>query len=141
MAIGTVKFFDSAKGFGFIQPEEMHSAYEAADVFLGPSVWSEPFAFSHLEAGAAGLPIIASRRGGTPEFIDHLHNGILMEDPENPVELTDSVDYVLQNQARAKQMGGRARERVLGNHTWKIVADKVREKYMELIKRPAGSAP
>lgn len=55
----------------------------AFDIFLLPSL-TEAFGYVLLEAGFAGLPVIASRVGGIPEIIDDGRTGLLVpaRDPE-----------------------------------------------------------
>lgn len=51
---------------------------KAFDVFVLPSL-KEGFPYAILEAGLAGIPVIASRVGGIPEIIEHQTNGLLTE--------------------------------------------------------------
>jgi len=56
-------------------PGWVHDVYEAfanLDLLLVPSVWQEPNALVILEAFAAGVPVIAFRTGGIPEFLDQV---------------------------------------------------------------------
>lgn len=48
---------------GFVQPDDLTSEFEAADVFVLPSR-REPFGVVVMEAMAAGMPVIASTRVG-----------------------------------------------------------------------------
>ncbi len=50
---------------------------KAFDLFLMPSI-KEGFPYAILEAGLAGLPVIASRVGGIPEIIEHQTSGLLV---------------------------------------------------------------
>jgi len=56
--------------------QELVDMYHAADVFLLSSA-HEPFGIVLLEAWAAGLPIVSSRVGGVPSFVDDGVNGLL----------------------------------------------------------------
>lgn len=60
---------------GPYQPVE--EALSALDVFAFPSLW-EPFGLAALEAMSCGLPLVASRVGGLPEFIEHKYSGLLV---------------------------------------------------------------
>ena len=59
--------------------ERVAEALASIDVLVVPSIWPENAAFVIREAFAAGLPVVASRIGGTPEVVRHGINGLLFE--------------------------------------------------------------
>jgi glycosyltransferase involved in cell wall biosynthesis len=61
---------------GWIQ--DMRAVYARTRVLLGPSIWPEPFGRVFVEAGAGGIPSVASARGGIPEAVGD--GGLLVED-------------------------------------------------------------
>jgi len=50
---------------------------QAADCAVCPSVWAEAVGLVNPEALACGLPVVASRIGGIPEYIEDGRNGFL----------------------------------------------------------------
>jgi len=86
---------------GFI--DAGRSLLNAGDFFVFPSR-KEGLPFALLEAGMAGLPVIASNVGGLPEVIEHEKTGLLVP-PENSAALADAIDTLLSNKERAKQYG------------------------------------
>lgn len=64
-----------------------------AEVFVFPSL-HEPFGIVALEAWAAGLPVVAARVGGLPDFIVHERNGLLFN-PKDGTELTAQITRLL----------------------------------------------
>ncbi|HVS37513.1 MAG TPA: glycosyltransferase family 4 protein [Gemmataceae bacterium] len=50
---------------------------QAADVFACPSRWEEAAGLVNIEAQACGLPVLASRVGGVPEYVIDGRTGIL----------------------------------------------------------------
>ena len=54
---------------GRIAPEQMGAVRARAAFVLAPSRWDEPCPYSVIEAMAAGLPVLASARGGLPEMV------------------------------------------------------------------------
>jgi glycosyltransferase involved in cell wall biosynthesis len=54
---------------GRIPPEQMMSLRAHAAFVVAPSRWDEPCPYSVIEALAAGLPVLASGRGGHPELV------------------------------------------------------------------------
>ncbi len=59
------------------------------DAFVMPSRW-EGFGIAAVEAGAAGLPVIASRVDGLKEIIEDKVSGVLVE-PNDSKELADAL--------------------------------------------------
>ena len=74
-----------------------------ADIFLLPSR-TEAFPYSILEAGVAGLPVIATNVGGVPEVIHDMQNGILVH-PQNPKETAEAILYLLDHKEKQKEFG------------------------------------
>lgn len=64
LADGAVRFT------GRLPEEELAQLRARAAVVLAPSRWEEPFGFTALDALAAGVPVLASDRGGLPELVD-----------------------------------------------------------------------
>ncbi|HSF40187.1 MAG TPA: glycosyltransferase, partial [Thermoanaerobaculia bacterium] len=62
-----------------LPPERMPEAYQAADVVLIPTLWSEGTSLSCLEAQASGRAVIATRVGGLPDLVLPGYNGLLIE--------------------------------------------------------------
>ncbi len=68
---------------GVVPPREL---FKRIDVLVAPSLWHEPFGRIAIEALAWGVPVIASRRGGLPEILEHGGTGFLFE-PNEPGSL------------------------------------------------------
>jgi glycosyltransferase involved in cell wall biosynthesis len=54
---------------GLLDAAALGELRERAAVMLAPSRWEEPCPYSVLEALAAGVPVLASDRGGLPELV------------------------------------------------------------------------
>ena len=93
-----------------------------ADLFVLPSR-SEGFPLVLIEAGAAGLPVVATSAGGIPEFIAHGATGLLVE-PDNPRALADAIARVLENDELAGGLAARLRAQAV-RYTWRRAADEL----------------
>jgi glycosyltransferase involved in cell wall biosynthesis len=113
---------DRVSFFGKQTPEEMGRVLRQGQVLVVPSLWQEPFSLVVLEGMAAGLVVVASNTGGTPEAIDHGRTGFLFS-PDQPGELTDLVDALERNRALCRRVGVRARQEVRRRFTIKRMVD------------------
>jgi glycosyltransferase involved in cell wall biosynthesis len=82
----------------------------AFDIFAMPSR-SEALPLALIEAGAAGLPCIASRVGGIPEVIANQETGLLVS-PERPRELAEALRRLIEDAPLRARFGASLRERV-----------------------------
>ena len=79
-------------------------------VFILPSHW-EGISMALLEAMAAGVPVIATRVGGTPEVIRDHESGILVP-PGEPAALADALQQLLTDPDLRHRLSEGARHRV-----------------------------
>ena len=86
---------------GFV--EDGASYLSAFDLFLMPSR-TEALAYALIEAGYAGLPAIASRRGGIPEVLTHQKTGLLVP-AKNPHVLARAIRRLLDAPEEASAYG------------------------------------
>ena len=94
---------------GWVLKEELGQYYRQASLLVVPSIYPEPFGLVGAEAMAYARPVIAFRRGGIPDWLQHGKTGFLVE-PANISELAAQIDQILTNPALGEQMGkaGRA---------------------------------
>jgi glycosyltransferase involved in cell wall biosynthesis len=62
-----------ARLLGHLDPSQMRAALGRAAFVVAPSRWDEPCPYAVIEAMAAGVPVLASRRGGLPEMVGEEH--------------------------------------------------------------------
>ncbi|MEK7130939.1 MAG: glycosyltransferase [Patescibacteria group bacterium] len=80
------------------------------DIFVLPSI-KEGLPYVILEAGLAGLPVIASNVGGIPEIIDNEKNGILVS-PANPEELALAIKKLIDDKTLRETIAKNLREKI-----------------------------
>jgi len=110
-------------------------AYHAADVCLLPSR-HEPFGIVALEAWAAGKPVVASRVGGIPGFVESGVNGVLVE-PDDEGGWLEQVEAILASPARAAALGASGLRRVRAEFDWDRVTDRVVRLYEDVVEAHA----
>jgi glycosyltransferase involved in cell wall biosynthesis len=89
-----------------------------------------------LEAFAAGVPVVATAVGGTPEVVEHGESGYLVP-PGDPGALAGGLLRVLGSPVR-QALGESGRQRVLRDFTFEAQALQYRALFEELAPEPAG---
>lgn len=102
---------------------------KAFDIFLLPSL-KEGMPYVLLEAGFAGLPVIAARIGGIPEVISEMKSGILVR-PGDPKEIAFAVRFLIRNKSKAEEFGKRLKEKILNEFSVEKTVEKIVEVYNE----------
>jgi glycosyltransferase involved in cell wall biosynthesis len=87
--------------------EHMLGYYRQAKIVVVPSVWPEPCGRTIIEAMAAGIPVVATRVGGTPESMRHNVHGLLVA-PGNRQKLVYSCRRLLDSRVLRERMGNDA---------------------------------
>jgi glycosyltransferase involved in cell wall biosynthesis len=95
---------------GWLKDEELLALYESSDVLILPSIWDEPFGLVGIEAMSGGRPVIASRVGGIPDWLDDGKTGYLV-DPGMPDQIAEKVIKLFSDRNLLIQMGKNARKR------------------------------
>jgi glycosyltransferase involved in cell wall biosynthesis len=71
-------------------------------------LWSEAASLVNLEGLAAGLPVVASRVGGIPEYVEDGHTGFLFP-PGDDAALADCLARLRDDPALRLRLGEQAR--------------------------------
>jgi glycosyltransferase involved in cell wall biosynthesis len=100
----------------------------AADLYVSSSV-SEGISLTILEGMSAGLPVIATAVGGTPEIVD-ASCGILVP-ARDGAALGAAIVALARDPGRRQQLGTAARARVLESFTLDRMVDRYRRIYEE----------
>jgi glycosyltransferase involved in cell wall biosynthesis len=91
---------------GWLAPEALAVAQARAGVVLVPSRCEESFGFGVLDAFAAGVPVIASPRGGLAELV-RAGGGTLL-DPDAPDAWAAALERLWSDPARRQRQGAEA---------------------------------
>ena len=127
-----------------VPKEKIIPLYSQAAVFVCPSVY-EPFGIINLEAMACATPVVASAVGGIPEIVVPEETGLLVpftpcspenQEPQDPgsfsLDLAEAINRILENPDLQREMGERARKRVVEYFSWTSVAQSTLNFYKQL---------
>jgi glycosyltransferase involved in cell wall biosynthesis len=99
----------------FVDRRALPSVYREADVFCMPVVWQEPAGQVVTEAMASGLPVVAARSGGIPEYLGP--EGLYV-DPRDALALADALHRLVEDPVERERRGRALRVRA-ESFTWK----------------------
>jgi glycosyltransferase involved in cell wall biosynthesis len=73
---------DGVEFVGEVDARGKRELLAGATALLNPTEWAEPFGMTMIESLACGTPVVATRRGSSPEIIEHGVTGFLGETDE-----------------------------------------------------------
>jgi glycosyltransferase involved in cell wall biosynthesis len=101
-----------------------------ANIFALPSEW-EGISMALLEAMAAGLPVVATAVGGTPEVVIDGETGYLVP-PRDPASFANALSRLIQDPGLRQRMGMSARQRVCDQFNIRHTAQQILALYETL---------
>jgi glycosyltransferase involved in cell wall biosynthesis len=116
---------------GPLRTEELDRYYQKASVFCLPTLL-EPFGIVFVEAMTAHLPIVATRVGAIPDFVENGKNGWLLE-PGDVRGIADALTKLLQNPSMAREFGERSYEIAQKRYSWDAVGKRFRENIQRVL--------
>jgi sugar transferase (PEP-CTERM/EpsH1 system associated) len=108
------------------------------DIFVLPSL-GEGISNTLLEAMATGLPVIASRVGGTPELVQENKTGKLFTPGEHET-LADLLAHYVQHPEQGRQHGAVARTCIEQAFAWPKMAARYQRVYEKLLENESARA-
>ncbi len=118
----------------FVGPkEEIAEFLSTLDLVVVPSVGQEAFGRVIIEAGAIGVPVIATKVGGVVDIIEDGKNGILVL-PGDIQRLTGAILEVLKDRELAVSLVTEARKKVEKLYSLDEMAEKTLKVYEEALK-------
>ena len=98
----------------------------SADLFCFPST-TDTFGQVILEAGASGLPTVASAAGGASELVEHGETGLLVP-PDDPRAFSAALGRLVGDPALRLRLGEAALA-AAGRRTWERSFAELRDAY------------
>ncbi|MFW5799388.1 MAG: glycosyltransferase family 4 protein [Spirochaetota bacterium] len=119
---------------GALTHNKLPKYFATSDLFIGPSITTkqgdrEGFGLVFAEAMSCGTPVITTNQTAITDIVKNNENGFVVEE-KNPEQIAEKVLYVLKNKDKLEDMKNKAREHIVKNFDWDIIA----ERYVELIK-------
>jgi glycosyltransferase involved in cell wall biosynthesis len=112
---------------GFVPDEDIPSLYNLADLFVFPSLY-EGFGMPVLEAMACGCPVVATKKGCTPEVTG---DAAVLVDPYDPEEIAAGILVVLQDEELKSQLMAKGLRRIQ-EFSWEKCARETLELFESL---------
>lgn len=133
---------------------KMLSLHKRGNCFVLPSR-AEGFGIPFAEAMALGKPVIGSNYGGLKDFIQHEHNGLLINCREQPVygmtwmkhynasmtwgdpdimHLRKLMRWAYENQDAAKKLGEQARQDIKDNFSYLQIGNLITNRIEEILR-------
>lgn len=122
---------------GYVPREEIARHYAAAHVFVLPS-YNEGMSVALLEAMAAGLAVVVTPTGGTPELVQPGANGLIFNWAD-VAELAAHLQRLAQDRALVRRMGDASRRRAT-DFSWESAAQSYSEIFAQLLGASASLA-
>jgi len=118
---------------------EINDFYLRSDVYVAPSVWSEPLGLVILEAMVHKTPVVVSRKGGVTTIVKDGYNGFLVR-AKSPGMIAQKVNLLLDNDALRYKMAERAYKTVVERFNWGRIATKFYNLYIKSLQKPPAPA-
>jgi len=106
---------------GSLPPEEVSARLREADVFVLNSRY-EGLPHAVLEAFAAGIPVVATAVGGTPELVRDGESGVLVP-PGDAKRLREAIQTLLDDAALRERLGRGGYAVLLERHSMSAMVD------------------
>jgi glycosyltransferase involved in cell wall biosynthesis len=110
---------------------DLVDAYHAADVFVLPSI-HEPFGIVILEAWSAGLPVLASRVGGIPHFVEDGRDALLFDVGDD--SLVGAYRALVEDKSISERLGAAGQKKAQNEYDWDVITRRLLGIYDEVIR-------
>ncbi len=114
--------------FGTVSNKEVYERLRQADVFVRPSL-SEGLGNAFLEAMAMGVPVVATKVGGIPDFLIDGENGLFCT--HDPKDVADKILRILKDPVLAEKLRINARSMIEEKYSWDLIANMQMKKIFE----------
>ena len=122
---------------GPVKPKELDPYYQRASVFCLPT-HLEPFGIVFIEAMTAHLPIVATRVGAIPDFVEDGRNGWLVQ-PGDVQGIANALLELLQNPHVCRSFGEYSYRLTQERYSWRHVGETFRQSILACSEQAPSS--
>ncbi|WCO02531.1 glycosyltransferase family 4 protein [Psychroserpens ponticola] len=115
---------DQIHFLGWLPNEKLYEFYNALDIGVLLSKYSEGNSMFLLETLSMGTPMIATRIGGNLEMITDGENGFLIDIENVKQNLIQKLEFIISNRGQLNEMSTNALKYIKQHHTNDIMVDK-----------------
>lgn len=116
---------------GYLQEADRRAFYDGARLLVLPSL-DEGFGIPAVEAMAAGVPVVVSRRGALPEVCG---DAAVYVEPDDPRGMADTIAQLLASPARLEDLRAEGAARA-ASFSWTTSARTLWQAYAGALARP-----
>ena len=106
--------------------DDMHVVWRECDIAVFPTYYGEGIPLALLEAGACGLPIVATDTAGCRDIIKDGVNGLLVPS-KDPVRLADAIESLLADPDLVRKLGDRIYAEITEHYAAQHIATDTQE--------------
>lgn len=122
---------NSIELMGWIDVQKMESLYHAANIFCLPS-YQEGLPMVVLEAMGNGLPVVCTKVGGLPDYIEDGWNG-LYAIPGDSISIANSIIHLITHPEEARMIGQRASDLIRARCGLSEISHRLEDLYDNLL--------
>ena len=120
------------KFVGGVYGEDLINIYLSSNIYVCVSL-AENFCIPILEAAASRLPIVSTKVGIAPDFIDNMKSGVLLKN-YTPTNLANEIRYLIDNKEVAEEIGKRAYLKAKKKYSWNKVGQEIEKIYLTALR-------
>lgn len=117
-----------------VPPHDVHRYFHVGDLVVVPSRFEEPFSMVAIEAMACGVPVLAARRGGMPEYLRDGDNAVLFDAEASPVDIAGEIARMRDDRNLRTRLSAAGRLLVEARFGWQSVAEQTMAMYNDVLR-------
>lgn len=135
--VENMKEYKNVEYLGYIQKDEVRKLYMESEIGIctllneGQHYHVDTMGTKVYEYMSLGLPVIVSNTSYVKRIMEKYHFGIAVK-PDCIEEIAQAVNFILDHEIEAKQMGQSGREAILKEFNWSVEERKLLDLYSEL---------